>query len=181
MDNKGIKYVVICIIVITTIAIGFLIYHIIKGTDRLDDNKFELSEITYTAPEGFEEDIGYNSMYYDYKDDFVYCDIRIRSYDKETYDDDFKDAKEMLKNTTYAYLSETVGEVEEVVIGNKTGYRVMITSPKETNYYYGVESTKYIYKIEYEIRDYKNGDRPDLETNKCYTSLDKFIESVQVK
>ncbi len=121
------------------------------------------------------------SNYYRYEDTGVFCHFFISSFKKREYSGKYEGAKEILESTVPVYLNEKVSGIEETMVGNKEGYYVKVTGQRGTNYYYTVEGTNYIFKIEYEIDDYDNDDRGDIDTNICYNSLDSFINSIVVK
>lgn len=133
----------------------------------------EFSEIEFIVPKYFEKDeILYKD--YSYKENSVYCDLSVINYDKRYY----KSPDEILERFVSFTLADEVSGIQELDLSVK-GKQLIIKGEDETNYYYSIESSNYYYLINYEITDYKNGDREDATTNKCITSREKIINTIK--
>jgi len=138
----------------------------------------EFKEISYNVPSVFKKDDDYTfSKYYDYEENNVNCTISFSASDKSIY----KNKEDWFKGTFTFTLNDKVSDLkEEEINGNKVLF-IEKKSEKVTDYYYGFESTNYYYLINYNIYDYKDGDREDIDTNKCFTLRENIISSVKLK
>ena len=173
-NNK--KIVLVIAIVFIILIIGIISVRVYLENHYYYDDKEDYNEISYTTPKGLESG-DYFDDYYSYYGDDISCSFSVNASDKY-YNKDFK---KWFENNIRVSLSDKVGEMKEISIGNTTGYYIDVQTDTRKEYYYGVESTNHYYLLEYNIYDDLNGDRPDLETNICYTAKDKIIESIKVK
>lgn len=90
----------------------------------------------------------------------------------------YKSPQEILEKVVNFTLADEVSKIQELDLSVK-GKQLTIKGEDETNYYYSIESSNYYYLINYEITDYKNGDREDATTNKCITSREKIIDTIR--
>ena len=171
-------WVVVVLISIVAIVLLYLICSIIS--DYKDELKYrkireiEYSEITYDIPSEFESNDELKS--YSYNDNSAFCHIYFYASDK--YINDFK---EWFKGNITSDLSKEVSEIKEIEINGKKAYYVEIKDNKTTEHVYGIESTNYFYSVSYYLSDYKYKDRDDIDTNLCFTSENKIINSINVK
>lgn len=173
--NKKLLWIPIVILFI--IVFVFLLNIIIKGLNSYNyENLF--TEISYEIPSKFDKDEDYAySRYYNYNDNSVYCSFSINVTEKDYYDD----INDWFKENIRINLNDKVSELKEVVINNTKMLYIEKKSKGSLDYYYGVETPSYFYLLKYNIDDYENGDRSDLDYNYCYNAKDKIIASVNVK
>ena len=174
-DKKG-------LIIGITIIVGILALTLIFGSpSRINNNKDyekerenEFSEIEYKVPKYFDKDEGIYYRDYSYSKNSIYCDLSVSNYDKKYY----KSPQEILEKVVTFTLADEVSGIQELDLSVK-GKQLIIKGEDETNYYYSIESSNYYYLFDYEITDYKNGDREDATTNKCITSREKIIDTIR--
>lgn len=173
--NKKVLWIPVVILAI--IVFVFILSIIVKhSNNRFSENLF--TEISYEVPSKFEKDEDYTySRYYRYSDNSVHCSFYV-SVDEKDYYDDFSD---WFKSRIRFNLNDEVSELKEVTINNQKMLYIEKKSKGSLEYYYGVESAKYFYLLTYNIDDYENGDRNDLDSNLCYNAKDRIIESVNIK
>ncbi len=176
MNNKS-KNVVIITIIFIGLFIIYLISTMIDNKKEKEQMELQFSEITYSVPSEFEYESYYSIKDYSYSNNNVYCNFAVHSYKKEYYDD----FEEWFKERIIINLNDKVSELKQVDVNGKTLLNINKENVNEKSYYYGISSSNYNYFIEYEISDYMNGDREDINDNLCYNSLNKIISSINVK
>ncbi len=194
------KKAIIAIIIVVLVIIGviFGIKAIDKGsTDSWRNNAREkqfagLAKLEYKIPDEFIDKKDEKSVIvveYNYSENEMICSISIQCFSKNEFN--FEGLVENVTSDLEKY--DTILKNEDIEInGAKTRY-VLIESDLDgtseglnfhylvnKNYYF-IESDEYIYKVVYNVTDKKNGNREDLETHICTTSLDPFLESIKVK
>jgi hypothetical protein len=173
------KIVLILVIVAIIIVVMFLI---IKSVSFKEDAKDTLvfSEISYEVPKEFELDnsITHNRLY-SYSEDSLYCYLTISSYEKEYYDD----FEEWFKERIVFNLNDKVSDLEQLNVNGNNILHINRVRNKENskNSYYGLSSKNYYYFINYDITDYLNGDRENMDDNLCYNAIDEIISSIKLK
>ena len=174
MKNKNI-FIPIVILILVAIVLGIFVF-VKKSENSFSNNLF--TEISYEMPLKFEKDEEYvYSRYYRYTDNSVHCSFSVNVDEKDYYNG----FNNWFKGRIYFTLNDKVSELKEVAINNTKMLYVDKKSDSYTDYYYGVESSKYYYLLTYSISDYKHGDGNELESNICLSAKDKIIESVTVR
>ena len=164
---------IIFIIVFIFVLLKF-VYEVDFNNKYEEERKLELSEINYVIPEEFEKYKSIESYSLDEND--VYCRAYISASKKYNWE-----FEEWFKGQIYSDLNTEVSSIEELDVNGKVAYRVDTKRSNSEEHNYGFESTNYFYLVSYKITDYKNGDREDLDTNKCFTSEYKIINSITLQ
>lgn len=171
MDKKP-QYVVEIISAIMILAILIAVIKDISNPSNYYETD-EFSEIKYQIPSELESDDELTLYYYG---DDISCDVDFSSSSK--YEDDFE---KWFKSIVNVSLDDEVGEIKELTIGGKKAYSVEIKSEDEVEHYYGLESSNYYYLLKYSIYDDLKEDRTDKDTNVCYVSENKILDSIVLK
>ncbi|MBQ8131479.1 MAG: hypothetical protein IJ193_03220 [Bacilli bacterium] len=141
------------------------------------ENKELFSELSFEIPEGFKEDDYSTMKFVSYDNNSVYFNLDITAREKSYY----KTAEEFLKDEVYFSLDDEVGELKEEEIN---GIKMVTLEAKKKygdEYYYSMESSNYIYFFKFNIRDYEDGDREDIDSNPCLTAKNKILYSIKLK
>ena len=174
MKNKSLF---IPIVIIVLVVIVSIIYGIISSS-KTHYSKNLFNEISYEVPSDFKKDEDYTyTRYYNYSENSVYCTFSVNVTEKEYYDD----INDWFKEKIVFTLNDKVSELKEVTINNAKMLYVDKERGSYTDYYYGMETSKYYYLLTYSISDYKHGDGNGLEANICLNAKDKIIGSVNVR
>lgn len=168
--NKKPQYVVEIISAIMILAILIAVIKDISNPSNYYETD-EFSEIDYEIPDEMEIDDTFE--FYDYYEDDISCEADF--YSSEKYDEAFETWFKSIVNVS---LNDEVGEVKELTIGGKKAYSVEIKSEDEVEHYYGLESSNYYYLLKYSIYDDLKEDRTDKDTNVCYISENKILDSI---
>ena len=177
MNKKGFTLVEILAVII---ILGIVLVIVISTKNAVEDKKYddmqkrEFSEIEYIIPSEFESDD--NFIMSNYYEDDVYCGAYF--YASSKYDTNLE---EWFKQRVTVSLDDEVGEVKELTIGGKKAYSIEVKTKYKVEHYYGLESSNYYYMFNYYIDDDLKQDRNDIDTNICYISENKILDSIVLK
>ena len=171
MDKKP-QYFVEIISAIMILAILIAVIKDISNPSNYYETD-EFSEIKYQIPSELESDDELTLYYYG---DDISCEADF--YSSEKYDEEFET---WFKGEIRVDLNDEVSEIKELTIGGKKAYFVEVKNEDEIAHYYGLESTNYYYLFNYNISDDLNQDREDKDTNVCYVSENKILDSIVLK
>ena len=174
MKNKIIFIIIGGVLFLVTISIIFFIQDKISDLEYKKYHEKDFDEIEYVIPREFESDEAYKTYHY-YNDD-IQCRADFYSFSK--YNLDFKD---WFKGTIVVSLDDEIGEIEELTIGGKKAYYVEVKTKYRVEHYYGIESTNHYYSFNYSIYDNLKQDREDLDSNVCYISENRIVDSIVLK
>lgn len=133
------------ILIISLIIISCLF---LSGCEDKEEKVYKeniISEIKYLIPDTFEKDDDYiYTRYQNYKDDDIYCNVSIHSYEKKYYDED---REIWFKDQIRVNLNDRVSELEENDIQNNNALFIEAdkSDNKTVDYYYGFVSRNYYY------------------------------------
>lgn len=181
MNKRKLPLVIFLTIVgtILFIVIASTVTHTIieENSFSSKESKTRFSEITYEVPDMFEESHYSTFRDYRYNSKEAYLDIEVSTVEKSLY----KDADNYIKERVIIKLTDKVSELKEIEINGIKMHTVTVESKNDTTYYYSMETTNYIYLFEFQISDYKNGNREDIDTNPCFTTKEKVLYSIKLK
>lgn len=176
MDNRK-KVIIIIIIIIVLIAL-FTVFGLGLFNSKNGPHLNLFSQIQYKVPSKFEKDEDYSySRYYRYRENDVSCSLSFHVDEKDYYDN----LEEWFKDQIRFNLNDEIGKLEEIDLNHSKALYIDKKSRGSFDYYYGVESEDYYYLVTYNIYDYKYGDRADIDSNLCYNSKDKIVNTIIVK
>ena len=178
--KKELKIVII-ISVMILIGITTILFKMINNNIKY--TKFEQKNnqiLTHKKPEGFKKgytDGAYSS--YSYYGDDISCYYSIDT--EENYTQAI-DGKDYLERNFHYTMKDKVGEIKEKVIDGITWYSVKKESNDGTTLYnYVTMKDENVYKFEYTIHDYNNGDYGEGEGIFCYKALEEIVHSLKIK
>ena len=148
--NFILTFILIFIICIALGIISFLIYTEINKTteykELTKETTFEIGNITYTMPKGYElyyESEGYKAFG---KFQNTYCDITIR---ENTYSSLYDSEEEYLQSYLYTDENDIVSPLTTITLNNEVWTQVTIqTQNDDINNIYVLKKPKAIYEIE---------------------------------
>ena len=163
------------IIFVVIILVVIFIFCFIK--DNVIESGNSLSDITFDIDDRFEASLYDGSGYYHYYSDDISCNFDFSYYSNYRYitGDDY--LRDMVKFS----LNDEVSEIKEIELNGYKWYYMSVDSDGKKTYYYATIKNDKVYELEYDISDYKRGDRTEDESNFCYSEYDKVISSVKLK
>lgn len=168
---KKIYIIIFAVIVLVVISI----FYFTKDNDYVVDS--HLSDISFDIDDRFEANIYDSSGYYHYYSDDISCNFDVSYYDNYKYNS----GNDYLRDMVMFSLNDEVSEIKEIELNGYKWYYMSVDSDGKKSYYYATIKSDKVYELEYDISDYKRGDRTEDESNFCYSEYDKIISSVKLK
>lgn len=179
-NNKKIDMIALIIIIFFSIIFISILVPLIIKTIRNKNNYYDEEvineKIEYKIPKQFKKN-EYGD-YYRYDADDIDCSFEIEDRRKSF---SYKTLEDYLKDNIMVYLSNEVSDIKKIEINNMKLIHIEVKTKYSKEYYYGLEGTENYYMLKYTIRDSKKGDRSDIDTNLCYISKDKILNSIKLK
>ena len=174
IDKIALIIIIIFLIIFISILVP-LIAKTITNKNNYSDEEVITEKLEYKIPKQFKK--SEYGDYYRYDADDIDCSFEIEDRNKSF---SYETLEEYLKDNIMVYLSNKVSDIKEIEINNMKWLYIEVKTKYGEEYYYGLEGTENYYMIKYSIRDSKKGDRNDINTNLCYTSKDKIINSIKI-
>ena len=165
-------YIIIFVVIILVVI---FIFCFIK--DNVIESGNNLSDISFDIDNRFEANIYDSSGYYHYYSDDISCSFDVSYYGNYKYNS----GNDYLRDMVMFSLNDEVSEIKEIELNGYKWYYMSVDSGDKKTYYYATIKNDKVYELEYDISDYKRGDRTEDESNFCYSEYDKVISSVKLK
>ena len=177
-NNRKIDKITLVIIITFSIILIFILIpivtkNIIDKNNFSDDEEVITEKLEYKIPKQFKK--SEYGDYYKYDTNDINCSFEIENRNKLF---SYKTLEEYLKDNIMVYLSNEVSDIKEIEINNIKLLYIVVKTKYSEEHYYGLEGTENYYMLKYTITDSKKGDRNDINTNLCYISKDKILNSI---
>ena len=181
MTDKNNSIIGIVVIVVIAFVIIFLIVNKgnsklpIKQSDSISPEKEILDKLSFKKFDVLDED-----DYAFFKS--LYCNENGFSLSIIVSFEEIKnnclDIESCLKSNVIITLDDEVSDIEEVDINGIKWNKITITKKDNVTEYYITEKYEHFYLVELDLWDYYNGDREDIDTNKCLNASRGFMNSI---
>lgn len=138
-------------------------------TNHLIKDNFQVDELSYETPEGYELSKYSSETSKSYKTDTddKYCRFSVSSHGTYSY----KTEEEYLKKTIYISIDDKVSDIQTVTINNRDWKLITVEDDYETTYTYAILYKDKIYEVEYEIKK---------DENDCSTDYEQFLNTLKL-